>query len=30
MEHKDSVKKIYKQYIKEFKRHNELYYLKDF
>jgi len=29
MEDKDSVKKIYKQYIKEFKRHNKLYYSKD-
>ncbi len=29
MEHKDSVKKIYKQYIKELKKHNELYYSKD-
>ena len=29
MEDKESIKKIYNNYIKELKRHNELYYLRD-
>ena len=29
MEDKESIKKIYNNYIKELKKHNELYYLKD-